>query len=178
MSFKQFDDCEISRARRESARLASFVEKLACVCKTGFSLFAAHFRAGHSCRPLSYIFTSIIYASARALRSDQCKPLTFGGLGPLQPPFSASRPCARRGLTCERSGPARRRNYRRALWRRAGPRSRAATSWPNVPRPVDGTRTDGDGWALSGRRGGRHLYELASYPNSSVETLLLLTGTC
>ena len=48
----------------------------------------------------------------------------------------------------------------------------------DVPRPVDGTRTDGDGWALSGRRGGRHLYKLASYPNSSVETLLLLSGTC
>ena len=46
------------------------------------------------------------------------------------------------------------------------------TSWPNVPRPVDGTRTDGDGWALSGRRGGR-LYKLYRIPARPLKPFLL-----
>ena len=58
------------------------------VYKTGFCMryLLRADRPKLSSSPLScFSFTSIIYASARALRSDQCKPITFGGLGPLQP---------------------------------------------------------------------------------------------
>ena len=132
------------------------------VYKTGFCMryLLRADRPKLSSSPLScFSFTSIIYASARALRSETCKQI-FN--------IWRSRPTA----ACERSGPARRRNCRVARWPPAGPRSRAATSWPNVPRPVDGTRTDGDGWALSGRRGGR-LYKLYRIPARPLKPFLL-----
>ena len=60
------------------------------VYKTGFCMryLLRADRPKLSSSPLSYIssFTSKIYESARALSHHQCKPMTFGGLGPLQPP--------------------------------------------------------------------------------------------
>ena len=82
-SWKQFFYCDISRARTERERAAREL------LQNGFyAATAQETWTGQSCRLLSsydLIIHPIIYASARALRSDQCKPITFGGLGPLQP---------------------------------------------------------------------------------------------